>query len=452
MSAARRPSGSRPGTSGRRSDQASRSRPPGGGTSIAAAWSGSRDHRRARRGRRRPPGGRRVFTAEGRLLDQPAELARLTGIERPLCGRPRVRARRARDRPGDRIGPVGQRPAQPRSASRRSRTACPSARTTRRSNPPTAAGRSRASHSPDAPYGTREPRCVVGGRVAVDDEPSPRPERAPRLRRARATPAPGRRHGRLPLAGSEPVVVAGDFNAAIEAPELAGGGRARSTTRSRPSGSCRATRAAVVGAERDRPRPEPRPRCRGLPGRDRGRRRVGPPAGGRDLRAAPDRLTRAVSRASRSRSRSTWSASSASRARAPSTTAGGALATNASFASRARAAAEPAFGLAQLALQPRRSSGGRAGRRRAAGRTTASRSPPGTMTARSPGARPPHASASGVRHAMQRPGPGQSLDRRPQRLERRPRAPTGTYTHVSSRSPAGSCAVARAFRIARPVR
>ena len=72
----------------------------------------------------------------------------------------------------------------------------------------------------DAPYGTREPRCVVGGRLALSGS-------AVRIVNTHLTYAGTEQRrvqaetlARLALDGEGPVVVMGDLNAAIDAPAL----------------------------------------------------------------------------------------------------------------------------------------------------------------------------------------------------------------------------------------
>jgi endonuclease/exonuclease/phosphatase family metal-dependent hydrolase len=72
----------------------------------------------------------------------------------------------------------------------------------------------------DAPYGTREPRCSIGGRlptaagdVAIVNAHLTYAGTDQRRRQAEAL-------ARIASGLGEPVIVAGDFNAAVEAPEL----------------------------------------------------------------------------------------------------------------------------------------------------------------------------------------------------------------------------------------
>lgn len=85
---------------------------------------------------------------------------------------------------------------------------------------PTASGRPLAGVTfATAPYGTREPRCVVGGRLAG-------PSGATVITTHLAYAGAAQRHAQASaLAGlvesiNGPVVILGDFNAAIDAPEL----------------------------------------------------------------------------------------------------------------------------------------------------------------------------------------------------------------------------------------
>ena len=147
-------------------------------------------------------------------------------------------------------------------------------------------------------------------------------------------------------------------------------------------------------------------------------------------------------RPSRSRSRATCSASSASRARAPSTTAGGALAMNASLARRARAAgsqpsASASSRSSRVALErPRRRVGGRRpdrGLDLAAGDDDRQVARRGRRVER-------------LRRqlAVERPRPGQALDRRAGAPRRSRRARTGRRrASRASRRPARSPSRAR---------
>ena len=328
-----RPSGSRPGTSGPRSVPASRSRPPGGGTSAATAWSGSRASSPSSMPTSSTLQEVALLDADGDLHDQPAELARLTGLARPLRARSTPsRSSSPRDGPGDRRRRRGATRSSSRDRWRDGFALGPAASAPTTTLVEPAGSRPAAGRRPlrDAPYGTREPRCAVGGRLAGA---------GPRVAIVDAhltyvghasSGGPGR-GAAPPLAdgSAAPVIVTGDFNAPIEAPETARGSRPRSIDAFAavgiPPGD---PRRAIVRPAIDRPRPRPRPATSRLP-RSPTRPATRPITG----RSWPTLAGRADARPARvaasafeavPRAASTWSASSASRARAPSTTAAGA--------------------------------------------------------------------------------------------------------------------------------
>ena len=204
-----------------------------------------------------------MLTVEGELLDQPAELARLTGHARPVRA-PSMRSRSSSPRPAGRSAsatwgnalltraPVRRR-VRDRPARRRA--------TTTWSSRPTAAGRSPASPSRRA---VRHPRAALRRRRASGRSTASRS----RILNAHLTYAgtaqrqrTGRRlAARVARRRSEPVVVTGDFNAAIEAPELAGLAALIRRCVRRSSGIPPGDpRRASCGPEPDRPPPEPRP-------------------------------------------------------------------------------------------------------------------------------------------------------------------------------------------------
>ena len=114
--------------------------------------------------------------------------------------------------------------------------------------------------------------------------------------------------------------------------------------------------------------------------------------------------------------------------------------TNASSASRARAAVEPALGLGQVALEPLALERRRPRRRsRRAGRRPRSRRRPSDD--RQVAAARRRLERLGRQLAVERPRAGEPLDGRPERLERRRRGRPARRRSVSSQSPAGSCAV-----------
>jgi endonuclease/exonuclease/phosphatase family metal-dependent hydrolase len=163
-----------------------------------------------------------VFTVEGRLLDQPAELARLTGTEVRYAA---VHAfTLVEPETGRAIGSAqwGNALLSRGSFLETFADGLPVGADDEAVEPADS-GRPLAGIAfADAPYGTREPRCVIGGRVVIDGAPIrilnahfAYAGTSQRQRQAEAMAA----HA---LAGSEPVVVIGDFNAAIDSPELAG--------------------------------------------------------------------------------------------------------------------------------------------------------------------------------------------------------------------------------------
>jgi endonuclease/exonuclease/phosphatase family metal-dependent hydrolase len=163
-----------------------------------------------------------VFTVEGVLLDQPAELAQLTGTD----------VRYAAVHAFTLIEPETGRAIGSAQWGNALLSRGPFLETLAEGLPigaddevvePADSGRPLAGLLfLDAPYGTREPRCAIGARVTIGDVPVrvlnahlSYAGTAQRQRQADALAA-------LALAGPEPVVVTGDCNAAIDAPELAG--------------------------------------------------------------------------------------------------------------------------------------------------------------------------------------------------------------------------------------
>ena len=138
----------------------------------------------------------------------------------------------------------------------------------------------------------REPRCAVGGRVSgswgdLAVVTAHFAYAGAEQRRAGRRAGPDRGDGL-----GAPIVVTGDFNGrrgtgtAVTRERLR-----RRLQRGRDRG--RRPTACLVRPTPDRPRVQPRPARRRLPGRDRGGRRVRPPAGDRHVRGGRGaRLTR----------------------------------------------------------------------------------------------------------------------------------------------------------------
>ncbi len=167
-----------------------------------------------------------VLTAGGILLDQPAELARLTGTEvryaavhafaliEPESGRAIGSAQWGNALIG--LGPLRETFAEGLPIGADDEMV-----------EPAESGRDLAGiRFADAPYGSREPRCVIGAAPAIGGA-------GVRVLNAHLSYAGAAQRERqadalatLALAGPEPVIVTGDFNAAVESPEL--GGLARS--------------------------------------------------------------------------------------------------------------------------------------------------------------------------------------------------------------------------------
>ena len=150
----------------------------------------------------------------------------------------------------------------------------------------------------DAPYGTREPRCAVGGVW-------PAPDLAWAIVDAHLTYA-GTEQRRAQVEAmaaaadgmGSPVIVAGDFNAPIEATEMQAVGRRvrrRIRDRRRPR---RRSAARILRLGPDRPPPDARPAGDVVRRPSSRRRRVRPPAGRRHVRGRARRVTRSGSRVS----------------------------------------------------------------------------------------------------------------------------------------------------------
>ena len=162
-----------------------------------------------------------LLTPNGDLHDQPAELARLTGMHVRYAAVHAFALVEPEDGRDDRRGDMGQRdPVAPAARGRvRPRPADGSRRRRWSSRPAVPLPLAGVTFA-DAPYGTREPRCAVGGRLAG---PGP----AVAIVNAHLTYAgtEQRRAQAETLATiaddlGSPVIVAGDFNAPIEAPEM----------------------------------------------------------------------------------------------------------------------------------------------------------------------------------------------------------------------------------------
>jgi endonuclease/exonuclease/phosphatase family metal-dependent hydrolase len=163
-----------------------------------------------------------VLTVDGTLLDQPAELARLTGTDVRYAA---VHAfTLIEPESGRAIGSAqwGNAFLSRGSFLESFAEGLPSGADDDHVEP-LDSGRPLAGVTfADAPDGSREPRCVVGANVAIGDA-------RVRVLNAHLSYAGAAQRERqadvlavLALAGPDPIVVTGDFNAAIDSPELVG--------------------------------------------------------------------------------------------------------------------------------------------------------------------------------------------------------------------------------------